>query len=175
MRCLISKIIIDNCEESGKTLPGMVRTHLKNCRDCSAYLDLEKQLKETDSDTGITDSSIHELNKKIFSHLENPGEENIVKLKSRIFSFVPVAATLFIIILSLGIILFQNLDKPSVISRSNSIINVAAGNNLKNISDLFTNVESPMVREAEELKRTINSAKEYLSSVMDFGLPGLPD
>ena len=98
-----------------------------------------------------------------------------MKLKSRIFSFVPVASTLFIIILSLGIILFQNLDKPSVISRSNSIINVAAGNNLKNISDLFTNVESPMVREAEELKRTINSAKEYLSSVMDFGLPGLPD
>ncbi|MCK5220108.1 MAG: hypothetical protein KAR14_00885 [Candidatus Aminicenantes bacterium] len=175
MRCLISKILIDYHEESGKTLPGMVRTHIKNCRNCRVYMNLGKQLEETDSDTGISDSSIHELNKKIFSHLKNPGEENIVKLKSRIFSFVPVAATLFFIIISLGIILFQNLRKPQVISGSNPIINVAATKNLKNIGDLFTNVESPMVREAEDLKRTINSAKEYLSSVMDFGLPGIPD
>ncbi len=175
MRCLISKILIDYHEESGKTLPGMVRAHLNNCRNCSAYMNLGKQLKESDSDTGITDSSIHELNKKIFSHLENPGEENIVKLKSRIFSFVPVATVLFFIVISLGIFLFQNLRRPPVISESNSIINVATTKNLKNISDLFTNVESPMVREAEDLKRTINSAKEYLSSVMDFGLPGIPD
>jgi len=175
MKCLISKIIIDYREESGKTLPGMVRAHLKNCRGCRAYMNLGKQLKETEYDTSITNSSIHKLNTKIFSNLENQSKEKTIKMKSRIFPSLPVAATLFIIITSLGIFLFQNLNKPSVISEETPIINIATAKNLKNIGDLITNVESPMVREAEDLKRTINSAKEYLSSVMDFGLPGIPD
>ena len=75
MKCLISKIIIDYREESGKTLPGMVRAHLKNCRDCRAYMNLGKQLKETEYDTSITNSSIHKLNTKIFSNLENQSKE----------------------------------------------------------------------------------------------------
>lgn len=175
MKCLISKIIIDSHEESGKVLPGIVLTHLKNCRDCRAYVNLGKQLNDSDFVTGIADSSIHELNTKIFSNLDNQSEGKTIKLKSRIFPSIPVAATFFIIILSLGIVLFQNFNKPSVISEANPIINVVNTKNLKNISKLFTNVESPMVREAEELKRAVNSAKEYLSSVMDFGLPGIPD
>lgn len=174
MKCLISKIIIDSYEESGKVLPGMVRSHLKSCQDCRVYMNLGKQLKESDSVTGIADSSIHELNIKIFSNLDNQREEKIIKLKRRIFPSVPVAATLFFIVLSLGIFLFQNLNKPSKISESNHLINIASAKNLKKVSNLFSSVESPMVREAEELKRAVNSAKEYLSSVMDFGLPGIP-
>ena len=172
MKCLISKFIIDSREESGKTLPGFVTSHLKNCPGCRAYTNLGKQLRETDFETGIADSSIHELNNKIFSNLENQSEEKAMKLKRRIFPSVPVAATIFIIVISLGIILFQDIGKPSDTIKEVSLLKSAAA---RNINDLFTRVESPIVNEAEELKRSLTSAGKYLRSVMDFGLPGIPD
>lgn len=172
MKCLISKFIIDSREESGKTLPGFVTSHLKNCPGCRAYTNLGKQLRETDFETGIADSSIHELNNKIFSNLENQSEEKTMKLKRRIFPSVPVAATIFIIVISLGIILFQDIGKPSDTIKEVSLLKSAAA---RNINDLFTRVESPIVNEAEELKRSLTSAGKYLRSVMDFGLPGIPD
>lgn len=175
MKCLISKFIIDSREESGKTLPGIVTSHLKNCPGCRAYMNLGKQLKETDSDTGIADSSIRELNNKIFSNLENHNNEKIGKLKRRMFPSVPVAATIFIIVISLGIILFQDIGKPSDTINEVSLLKSAAARNIKNIDDLFTRVESPIINEAEELKRSLTSAGKYLRSVMDFGLPGIPD
>ena len=175
MKCLISKFIIDSREESGKTLPGFVTSHLKNCPGCRAYTNLGKQLRETDFETGIADSSIHELNNKIFSNLENQSEEKTMKLKRRIFLSVPVAATILIIVISLGIILFQDIGKPSDTIKEVSLLKSAAARNIKNLDDLFIKVESPIVNEAEELKRSLTLAGKYLRSVMDFGLPGIPD
>ncbi len=175
MRCLISKIIIDSREGSDKPLPGIVRKHLKSCRDCNAYMNLGKQLRDSNLDSGISESSINELNQKIFSNIDNLGKGNIVKLKSWSFPSVPVAASLFIIVLSLGIILYQNINKPSEIRESSPLVNILAVDKLKNFNNIVSNMESPILKEAEGLKKSINSAKEYLRSALDFGLPGIPN
>lgn len=75
----------------------------------------------------------------------------------------------------MGVILFQGINKSSEIAGGKPLVNIAASGSIKNINDLFSRVESPIKREAEDLKRSINSAGEYLKSVMDFGLPGIPD
>ena len=174
MKCLISKLIIDSREDSGKKFPGFVSEHLKKCSGCRAYENLGRQLSSVNPYDVISDQSMTDLNRKISANIYNdkPGES---KRSIRLFSPIPIAATFFIIIISLGVILFQGINKSSENGGGKPLINVAAAGNIKNINDLFTQVESPIRREAEELKRTVNSAGEYLKSVMDFGLPGIPD
>jgi len=174
MKCLISKIIIDSREDSGKKLPVFVSEHLKKCSGCRAYKNLGRQLNSVNPYDVISDQSMTDLNRKISANIYNnkPRES---KRSIRLFSPVPIAAIFFIIFISLGVILFQGTNKSSENGGSKTLIDVATTGNMKNINDLFTRVESPIKREAEELKKTINSAGEYLKSVMDFGLPGIPD
>lgn len=175
MKCFISKIIIDSREETGRKLPGFVSKHLEKCRDCRAYRNLGKQLSSVDPYSTISDLSMADLNRKIVSELHSNNTKGKDRFRRRIFSPVPVAAALFFIILSLGIFLFQNLDEPSKTFDSNLMAGFETPKNIKGLNDLFTKVESPIVKEAEELRRSLNSAGKYLRSVMDFGLPGIPD
>ena len=174
MKCLISKLIIDSREDSGKKLPRFVSGHLEKCSGCRAYINLGRELRSVDPYAVISDQSMTDLNRKISANIYNnkPGEE---KRGFRLFSPVSIAAIFFIVIISFGVILFQGINKPSENNAGKPIINLTAAGNIKNINDLFSRVESPIQREAEDLKKTVNSAGEYLKSVMDFGLPGIPD
>jgi len=175
MKCLISKIILDSREESGKKLPGFVSAHLEKCHDCRAYKSLGHQLSNADPYNIISDSSMTDLNQKITANLQNNRTKKSKRIGSRLLSPVPIAALFFIVIISLGVVLYQGINEPPENGNGKMLINMATAGNLKNLNDLFSKVESPIKREAEELKRSINSAGEYLKSVMDFGLPGIPD
>ena len=175
MKCLISKIIIDSREESGKELPGFVSAHLEKCHDCRSYKSIGRQLSATDPFNIISDSSMIDLNQKISANLHNNRTKKGKRIGSRLLSPIPIAALFFIMVISLGIVLFQGINKPAENENRNTFINIKTAGNLKNLNDLFSKVESPIKREAEELKKSVNSAGEYLKSVMDFGLPGIPD
>ncbi len=175
MKCLISKIIIDNREESGKELPGFVSAHLEKCHDCRAYKSLGQELRAGDPYSIISDSSMIDLNQKISASLNNNRTKKSKRIGIRLLSPVPIAALFFIVIISIGVLLFQGIGKPSGNDGRKILTNVTTAGNLNNLNDLFSKVESPIKREAEELKKSIYSAGEYLRSVMDFGLPGIPD
>jgi len=175
MRCIITKILIDRSEDSPKPLPRMVSNHINKCRECKTYLSLGKQLYAAEPDYGISDPAIFDLNRKIFTAVTSEKPDNKIRVKSRLFSPVLMTAIFLIAIISLGVILYKGLYKPSEKIVETQFINVAAAKNTKNLNDLFSRVESPIIREAEELKKSVKAAGKYLKSVMDFGLPGIPD
>ncbi|MEN8223711.1 MAG: hypothetical protein ABFR36_10725, partial [Acidobacteriota bacterium] len=161
-------------EESGKKLPGFVTKHLEKCSDCRSYRGLSLQLSSVNPYNDISDQSMADLNRKISANLfNNKSEEN--KLRTGLFSPVPLVALFFIMIFSIGVLLFQGINKPSKNGEVKPLIKLTAARDIKDLNDLFSKVENPIKKEAEELKRSVNSAGEYLKSVMDFGLPGIPD
>jgi len=175
MRCLISKLYIDSREGSGKGVPGFVSSHLKKCPGCSAYNTLGHRLAGSDPYSVFSDTAISGLNKTISDSLAAGKIDKRKQTGFRLFSPLALAALFFIAVISLGIILFQGIKQPSDKTVQKKLITMAEAGNINNLNTLLAKVESPIQQEAEDLKKTIDSARKYLRSVMDFGLPGIPE
>lgn len=171
MRCIITKWIIDRRGESKRPLPGPVSKHMDVCADCRAYGDMGRLLSMPGPDPDIP--GLDALNQRIIHRIKAEGSENhqrgIPKFR---FAFA-VAAALIVFVISAGYFLVIDgkgtPDKPLPEIR----ISLEKIYDVKNLNGLLARAESPMLREAEMLKESFNSARNYLRSVMDFRIPGI--
>jgi len=173
MKCFISRMVIDRKEESGKPLPKMVSKHVMNCPECKTYMNLGKEMSRNEPVLNISEDLIQNLNRKILSNIMDSGNKRQLKNTRNNFFLIPVAAVILILIITFGIFLLNSNRNTVGPLKTKSIFSMGGKTNIKSINELITKVESPIIREAEELKKSVNFAKDYLRKVVDFGLPGI--
>ncbi len=175
MRCLLTRIIINMTEVFGRSLPKFASDHISNCPECRMYMELGKKLSTTAPVSNIPEYLIQNLNNKIISKLSNPEKKIEPKFFGNIFSRIPITVAIFILIITTGIIIMNINRKNPTLSEKAPVFSMKNKNNIINLNKLLTRVESPIIEEADNLKKSLNSAGTYLRSVIDFGLPGIPD
>jgi len=176
MKCMVFRLIIDSRENAGKKLPSPVSAHLEKCPQCAAYMNIGTQLRSEEPPSGISDSSMSEIRGKIIAGLSEIDREKKRRTVMRLPALIPTAAVFIILVISLGVVLFRGVTPPVNPGNSKPVTSfITTSKNIGNLQNLFSKAESPIRKEAEELKRSVRSAGEYLKSVMDFGLPGIPD
>jgi len=173
MKCFISRMVIDQKEESGKPLPKMVLKHVMNCSECKTYMNIGKEMSKNEPVLNISEYLIQNLNRKILSNIMDSGNKMQLKNTRNNFFMIPVVAVILILIIIFGIFLLNNNRNTADPLVTKSIFSIGGEKNIKSINELIAKVESPIVREAEELKKSVNFAKDYLRKVVDFKLPGI--
>jgi len=170
MKCLLSRIVIDRKEESGKPLPKIVSKHVMSCSECKTYMNLGKEMSRKEPDLNISEYLIQNLNRKILSNIMDSGNKRQLKNTRNNFFLIPVATVILILIITFGIFLLNTKRNTAGPLEIKSIFSMGGEKNIKSINELITKVESPIVREAEKLKKSVNYAKDYLWEVVDFGV-----
>ena len=175
MKCLITQWIIDRYEESGRPLPGSAEKHIETCDACRAYMNTGRLLSISGTGAGPDVPGLDALNEKIFDRIRESGSER-QRRKTPGFRFgFAAAATLMVVVISTGIFLVR--DRKGTPAKPAPVIHITFEKiaDMKDLNGLLARVESPMIREAEVLKDSFNSARNYLRSVMDFSIPGIRD
>lgn len=167
-------MVIDIKEQSGKPLPKVVLNHVKNCPECKNYMNLGKEMSSNEPVANISEDLIQNLNMKILSNIMDSGNKRQVKNTRKHFSLIPVTVVVLILIITFGIFILNTNRNTAGILDTKSIFSLSWEKNIKSVNELIKKVESPIVREAEELKKSVNCAKDFLREVVDFGLPGIP-
>ncbi|MEN8153574.1 MAG: hypothetical protein ABFR75_06090 [Acidobacteriota bacterium] len=170
MGCLIKRFIISLRLDSGKPLFSWMEQHINSCHSCRSLIIVDKNL---------LDHAHPELDSETREFLKNRVLETInsKKIKNRVSKrknlLIPVyaaAAALFLIALSF-IFLYRGGDISPDKTRSSVITAITNPLEIDNkLNSILAKVESPMQKEAENLKSSIVSVKQYFTKVLDFNL-----
>jgi len=175
MRCLLTRIIINRMEESGKSLPKIASNHILNCPECRTYMKVGKTMSMTDPVSNISENLIHNLNKKIVLRLDHSAKKKEPKFSGNLFLRISITTSMLILIITAGIIIMNINKKTTVSTNKQPLFSVKIEKDLINLNKLLTRVESPIIEEADKLKSSLKLAETYLRSVIDFGLPEIQD
>ena len=170
MGCLFKRYLISLRLDSGKPLSSWMEEHSRFCNVCGSLITVEKNLmNQAPSDLRSEKKEL--LTNRIINALDSEVKYNKILKKRNFFTPVYVtAASLFLITLS---IIFINRAGESDRKGTESSIIKAVTQPIEiddRINSIFAKVESPMQEEAENLKRSIVSVKQYFTKVLDFNL-----
>jgi len=177
MFCSINKWMISRALDTGKPIPGSVKSHLQRCDACREFAAFCTSLKPTfaqDKDA-ILKSVDKALTEKIMSKIHDDLKAKAVhehktllrKMAARRPALIPsLSAALVVLGILMSILFLTNLrsQDPDPLGQLSTLVKSASP------EDMLARVESPLETEYRELKQTLDSTTRFLLSSLEFRL-----
>ncbi len=172
MFCFIYKWFISRSMDTGKPVPGFILRHLGHCKSCKCFAEIGQVVNErlVHDTPGILVDSRDSLSERITAAVHNsptPALGRPFKPRQRSFrlAFSTLAATLLIVA---GVWWFSGSTPPTP---TNENLNTFAIPSIKTmLTNVGTEVESPLATELNGLKEALHSTTKFIVSNMDFGI-----
>ncbi len=175
MFCSINKWMISRALDTGKPIPGRVKSHLQRCENCRAFATFCTSLepKFVQDKSIILERSPEALTKKIMSNIpEDFKAESAIENKTLIQKIIvhrpvliPSLSAALVVLVILSSILFlthSRSQQADSLGQLSTLVKAASP------GDVLSKMESPLETEYMELKQALDSTTKFLFSSLEF-------
>jgi len=166
MFCSIYKWYISRALDSGKSLPGSVRRHIRRCASCREFAQFTESLENrfVEDMPGFLDDYNKALNEKIISALDkHPGPKSAPKRRPALVPVLAAASALLVISICIVWLVLPSSNKITPLNQLSQL-----GISKISFENMLVKIDSPYEEELTELKQTLKSTADFLLSRVDI-------
>ena len=174
MKCSIHRWNISRALDSGEPLDSLTKHHLVHCEACREFSRLAEEMgrRLADDASSLLGDEKPALNVRVKKALDEPGRPASTPafFRPKLLRLRPVlAAAALLAVVGLSLILMVR-SRPAGMPPLDPLLQLEAGR--ASLVSALQKAESPYQEEITDLKKTLKSTADYLTSRFDTSLGG---